>query len=57
MKKDAVVTVRVETEIHDILNGLAKKDDRTIAWIARTLISEALVARQLLPAQEQEPSS
>ncbi|WDD97878.1 hypothetical protein [Thalassomonas actiniarum] len=57
MKKDAVVTVRVESEIHSILNDLAKKDDRTVAWIARTLIAEALEARNLLPSQDKEPSS
>lgn len=48
MKKEVVITVRVDSEINDIIRSLAEKDDRTIAWTIRKLITEALKARKLL---------
>jgi len=48
MKKEVVLTVRVDSETDDIIRSLAKKDDRTVAWITRRLITEALEARNLL---------
>lgn len=48
MKKEVVITVRVDSETDDIIRSLAKKDDRTIAWTTRKLITEALEARKLL---------
>jgi predicted transcriptional regulator len=48
MKKEVVLTVRVDSETDDIIRSLAKKDDRTIAWTTRKLITEALMARKLL---------
>ena len=48
MKKEVVITVRVEPETDEIIRSLAKKDDRTVAWVTRKLITEALEARKLL---------
>jgi len=47
MKKEIVLTVRVNSETKDIIDTLAKKDDRTVAWITRQLITEALKTRKL----------
>ena len=43
-----MLSVRVDSDIDDILRALAKKGDRTVAWIERKLIVEALEARKLL---------
>jgi len=48
MKKEVILSVRVDPEIKDIISSIAKKDDRTIAWVTRSLITEALQARRLL---------
>ena len=48
MKKEVILSVRVEPDIDEILRNLAKKDDRTVAWIVRKLLIEALEARRLL---------
>ncbi len=44
----AVRSVRVDSDIDDIFRTLAGKEDRTVAWIVRKLIVEALEARKLL---------
>lgn len=49
MKKDLVLTVRVDTEMNSLIQSLAKKDDRTVAWMLRKLITEALEAREIWP--------
>lgn len=51
MKKEVILSVRVEPDIDEILRNLAKKDDRTVAWIVRKLLIEALEARRLLKAK------
>lgn len=48
MKKEVILTIRVDPEIKDIISAIAKKDDRTVAWVTRSLITEALQARRLL---------
>ena len=48
MKKEVVLTVRVDPDIKDIIDSIAQKDDRTVAWVTRSLIMEALQARRLL---------
>ncbi len=47
-KKDIVISVRVDSKTDKIIRSLAEEDDRTIAWVARRLITEALEARNLL---------
>lgn len=47
MKKDIVLTIRIDGQLDKTLQSLAEKDDRTIAWVARNLILEALEARGL----------
>jgi predicted transcriptional regulator len=51
MKKEVVITVRVDSETDEIIRSLAKKDERTVAWITRKLITEALEARKLLKSK------
>ncbi|WP_281559968.1 hypothetical protein [Thalassomonas sp. RHCl1] len=52
MKKIMVITVRLDTETGETIHALAQADDRSVAWVARTLITEALTARKLLPPRE-----
>jgi hypothetical protein len=47
MKKTIVLTVRVDEEINSVIQTLAEEEDRTVAWIIRKLIDEALEARGL----------
>jgi len=49
MKKIFVLTVRIDTDTNEAIQALARADDRSIAWVARRLIIEALKARKLLP--------
>lgn len=48
MKKEVVLTVRVDAEIDKAVRAIAQEDERTVAWVARKLITEALEARGLL---------
>jgi len=45
MKQDVILTVRVNSEVNNIIRNLAKDDERTVAWMARKLIIEALETR------------
>ncbi|MDP3112303.1 MAG: ribbon-helix-helix protein, CopG family [Thermodesulfovibrionales bacterium] len=42
MKKETIITIRVSSEIKAIIQQLAEKDERTVGWMARKLITEAL---------------
>ena len=44
-KKESMLSVRVDIATAEAIKELAKKDDRTVAWMARKLITEALEAR------------
>jgi hypothetical protein len=48
MKKDVIITARVTYETKETIQSLADKDERTLAWVIRKLILEALEARNLL---------
>ena len=48
MKKDIILTVRVDEKMFSHINNLAKKDDRTNAWMIRRLLEEALQSRGLI---------
>jgi len=48
MKKETIITIRVSSEIKAIIQQLAEKDERTVGWMARKLITEALESRDLL---------
>lgn len=45
---DDQITTRVGQQVKDIITDLAKKDDRTVSYVTRILINEALQARKLL---------
>ncbi|HUL00267.1 MAG TPA: ribbon-helix-helix protein, CopG family [Nitrospirota bacterium] len=48
MKKEIIITARVTPEIKEAIQSLADKDERTVAWIVRKLLEEALESRKLL---------
>lgn len=52
MKKEVVLTARVTPETKDIIQSLADKDERTLAWMVRKLLLEALEERGLLKKQK-----
>ena len=51
MKKDISMTVRLEGPLGDVVQKLAKDDDRNLGYVLRMLIVEALQMRKLLPEQ------
>mgnify|MGYP000338747739 CR=1 FL=1 len=57
MKKVSVLTIRVESEVYEAIHLLALEDERSLAWIARKLLREALAARNLLKPPEDKPGS
>ncbi len=52
MKKEVIITARVTPETKDIIQSLADKDERTLAWMVRKLLLEALDTRGLLKKQK-----
>jgi len=60
MKKDVSMTVRLEAPLGEAVQKLANDDDRSIGYVLRQLIIEALQARKLRPpkkVKEQFPRS
>lgn len=53
MKKEVVITARITPETKDIIQALADKDERTLAWMVRKLLLEALETRGLLKKLKQ----
>ena len=47
-KKNTTISIRIDIDAEEQMNILAKQDDRTIGYIARQLINEALEARGLV---------
>jgi len=52
MKKIIVITVRIDSDTGEAIKSLARADDRSVAWVARKLMVEALQARKLLPLKD-----
>jgi len=52
MKKEVIITARVTPETKDIIQSLAAKDERTLAWMVRKLLLEALEVRGLPKKQK-----
>ena len=52
MKKEVVITARITPETKDIIQSLADKDERTLAWMVRKLLLEAMEARGVLKKQK-----
>ena len=49
MKKDISMTVRLEAPLGELVQKLSKDDDRSIGYVLRMLIIEALQARKMVP--------
>ncbi|MDQ2075837.1 ribbon-helix-helix protein, CopG family [Marinimicrobium sp. ABcell2] len=47
------MTVRLDQDTDRLIRGLAAKDDRTVGWIVRKLIEEALDHRKKLKLKSQ----
>ena len=45
MKKNVIITIRVDERMHSAIQSLAEQDERTLAWMARKLIEDALQAK------------
>ena len=54
MKKETVITARVTPEMKEIIQSLADKDERTLAWMVRKLLTEALQNRGLIESQDKD---
>lgn len=48
MKKETVVTARITEEMKKAIRSLADKDERTVGWVVRRLLTEALESRGLV---------
>lgn len=48
MKKTELIGVRIPEDIKNIIQRLADEDERTLSWVARKLIFEALEQRGLM---------
>ena len=54
LKKDMILTIRVDEEMDRAIQTLAEEDERTTAWMVRKLIEEALIARGVIKAPKQK---
>ncbi|MGR3220224.1 MAG: hypothetical protein ACUZ8H_10460 [Candidatus Anammoxibacter sp.] len=52
MKKETIITFRLPSETKTIIQSIADKDERTIGWMVRKLITESLEARSLLKPKQ-----
>lgn len=52
MKKEVIITARITSEMKEVIQSLADKDERTVAWTVRKLLIEALAARGLLKTKK-----
>lgn len=57
MKKENIISIRVDAETKGIIQSLSKADDRTTAWMARKLMMEALEKRGLLKKKSKPSKS
>lgn len=53
-KKSVTVGVRVDLELEKLLKSIAAKEDRTVSYVARHLIIDALKAKKLLKSAPKE---
>lgn len=56
MKKEVIITARITLEMKEIIQSLADKDERTVAWMVRKLLIESLTARGLLKTKKRDKS-
>ena len=54
MKKEVIITARITSEMKEIIQSLADKDERTVAWVVRKLLIESLTARGLLKTKKRD---
>jgi len=54
MKKEVIITARITSEMKEIIQSIADKDERTVAWMVRKLLIEALTAKGLLKTKKRD---
>ena len=54
MKKEVIITARITSEMKEIIQSLADKDERTVAWVVRKLLIESLTARGFLKTKKRD---
>jgi len=54
MKKEVIITARITSEMKEIIQSLADKDERTVAWMVRKLLTDSLTARGLLKTKKRD---
>jgi len=54
MKKQVIIAARITSEMKEAIQSLADKDDRTLAWMIRKLLSEALEQRGLIKSEDKK---
>lgn len=52
MKKEVMIAARITAEMKETIQSLAERDDRTLAWMVRKLLTEALEKRRLLGSKK-----
>jgi len=52
MKKHLSLTIRIDEEMNSQIRKIAESDERTMGWMARKLIAEALHARGVKPSSK-----
>lgn len=55
MKKETVVTARITDEMKRAIQSIADKDERTLGWVLRKLLMEALENRGFGKAEKNKP--
>jgi len=51
MKKEISMTVRLEAPLGEVIQQLARRGDRSIGYVLRMLMIEALQARKICPKE------
>ncbi len=55
MKKAILVAARITEEMKKAIQSIADKDERTVGWVLRKLLTEALEGRGFLKTKKGKP--